>query len=208
MWWRINSQYLPDTDYSDYLIDQYQDILDVCNVTNIPESIIRPLPEYPQAPNVTYLLPGSDPASNDTSNANVTCNGQTISPGAGGCNALSSEYGVTTGDLQAVTDTDDCSASDDVCVPLSCTLSQVTGNTSWYDIMFPGTCRVHADGTQVTALLLHFPQVLWMSQHLFSCSGILTSWACVIISQRVNTYALGTSTRNLEQAHPFLTGIL
>jgi hypothetical protein len=131
MWWRVNSLYLPDTDYSDYLIDQYQDILDVCNVTNVPETIIRPLPDYPQAPNITYLPPGTDPADNETSNANTTCNGQTITLGSGGCDALSAQYGVTTGDLYAVTDTDDCSSPDEVCVPLSCSLTQVTSNASW-----------------------------------------------------------------------------
>ncbi|KAG9963623.1 hypothetical protein KCU61_g3456, partial [Aureobasidium melanogenum] len=130
MWWRINSMYLPDTDYSDYLIDQYQDILDVCNVTTVPDTIIRPLPNYPQAPNVTYLPPGTDPGDNSTTNVNATCNGQTITPGTSGCDALSTQYGVTTGDLQAVTDTDDCSSSNKVCVPLSCSLSQVTSNAS------------------------------------------------------------------------------
>lgn len=132
MWWRINSLYLPDTDYSDYLIDQYQDILDVCNVTNVPDTIIRPLPNYPQAPNVTYLPPGTDPGDNSTTNVSVTCSGQTITPGTGGCDALSVQYGVTTGDLQAVTDTDDCSSTNELCVPLSCSLFQVTGNSSWY----------------------------------------------------------------------------
>jgi hypothetical protein len=131
MWWRVNSLYLPDTDYSDFLIDQYQDILDVCNVTNVPETIIRPLPEYPQAPNTTYLPPGTDPADNGTSNVNTTCSGQTITLGSGGCDALSTQYGVTTGDLYAVTDADDCSSPNEVCVPLSCSLTQVTSNASW-----------------------------------------------------------------------------
>jgi hypothetical protein len=131
MWWRVNSLYLPDTDYSDFLIDQYQDILDVCNVTNVPETIVRPLPGYPQAPNTTYLPPGTDPADNGTSNANTTCSGQTITLGSGGCDALSTKYGVTTGDLYAVTDTDDCSSPSEVCVPLSCSLTQTTNNASW-----------------------------------------------------------------------------
>ncbi|GAB7348916.1 hypothetical protein MBLNU459_g7604t2 [Dothideomycetes sp. NU459] len=129
-WWRINSPYLADTDYSDYLIEQYQDILDVCNVTFIPDSLIRAPPNYSPAPNSTYLPPGTDPASNGTSDANATCNGQTISPGTGGCDALSHTYGVTTGDLQAITDTDDCSAPGSICVPLQCTISQVPVNTS------------------------------------------------------------------------------
>jgi hypothetical protein len=79
----------------------------------------------------TYLPPGTDPADNGTSNANTTCSGQTITLGSGGCNALSAQYGVTTGDLYAVTDTDNCSSPDEVCVPLSCSLTQATSNASW-----------------------------------------------------------------------------
>ena len=46
---RISSPYLPDSDYSDYLISQYQDIIDVCNAT-MPDLVIRAPPEYENAP--------------------------------------------------------------------------------------------------------------------------------------------------------------
>ncbi|KAJ8124182.1 hypothetical protein ONZ43_g37 [Nemania bipapillata] len=63
LWWRINSPFLPDTDYSDYLIEQFQDIKDVCNVT-MPDSLIRTLPSYAAAPSPTILPPGTDPNEN------------------------------------------------------------------------------------------------------------------------------------------------
>ena len=44
----MSSPYLPDSDYSDYLVSQYQDILDVCKAT-MPELIIRNLPSYGDA---------------------------------------------------------------------------------------------------------------------------------------------------------------
>ncbi|KAF6223147.1 hypothetical protein HO173_013268 [Letharia columbiana] len=78
MWWRINSPFLPDTDESDYLIEQYQDITDVCNVT-MPPSLIRALPSYPAAPSPPYLTPGTDPNANLTASISGTCGGQTIS---------------------------------------------------------------------------------------------------------------------------------
>ena len=78
MWWRINSPFLPDADESDYLIEQYQDIIDVCNVT-MPPSLIRALPSYPAAPTPTYLPPGTDPNANVTALNSTTCGGQTIS---------------------------------------------------------------------------------------------------------------------------------
>ena len=164
MWWRINSPFLPDNDESDDLIEQYQDIADVCNVT-MPPSLIRALPSYPAAPSPTYLPPGTDPNANSTASSGATCGGQTISAStvkrdeieliepdpdlakleedyggyarvkrasAGSCDSLSQTYGVTTGDLQSVTGTDDCAFnSSSICVPLKCDVTQVSNNQSW-----------------------------------------------------------------------------
>ncbi len=164
MWWRINSPFLPDADESDYLIEQFQDITDVCNVS-MPSSLIRALPSYPAAPSPTYLPPGTDPNANSTASNSGTCDGQTISASssklrhidsaehgpdflgfrkdhtgyarvkhasAGSCDSLSETYGVTTGDLQSSTGTDDCSFSaSSICVPLRCDVVQVGNNQSW-----------------------------------------------------------------------------
>ena len=164
MWWRLNSPFLPDSDESDSLIEQYQDITDVCNVT-MPPSLIRALPSYAAAPSPTYLPPDTDPNTNSTTSTVATCGGQTISasttkrdkrkhtepdPGPvgfeddsggyarvkrasiGSCDALSQTYGVTTGDLQSITGTDDCSFNtSSICVPLKCVVTQVGNNQSW-----------------------------------------------------------------------------
>lgn len=164
MWWRINSPYLPDTDESDYLIEQYQDVTDVCNVT-MPPSLIRALPSYPAAPSPTYLTPGTDPNANLTASNGATCGGQIISTSdskrdnmeiierdselfglendysdyarverasAGSCDSISQTYGVTTGDLQSITGTDDCSFNtSSICVPLKCEVAQVGNGQSW-----------------------------------------------------------------------------
>ena len=45
---RMSSPYLPDSDYSDYLVAQYQDILDVCKAS-MPELVVRSLPFYGDA---------------------------------------------------------------------------------------------------------------------------------------------------------------
>ncbi|KAI1827702.1 hypothetical protein F4861DRAFT_535908 [Xylaria intraflava] len=156
MWWRINSPFLPDSDYSDYLIEQFQDIKDVCNVT-VLDSLIRALPAYAAAPTPTFLPPGTDP--NENGSYTGPCNGQVIASSAvrrddsavheadkqvvlpndfsgparieraasGSCDALSTKYGVPTGGLQAATASDDCSiTSSSICVPLSCQISQVS----------------------------------------------------------------------------------
>ncbi|KFY96630.1 hypothetical protein V500_02364 [Pseudogymnoascus sp. VKM F-4518 (FW-2643)] len=126
MWHRINSIFLPDTDYSDYLIEQYQDIQDVCQIS-MPETVVRALPAYAAAPNATYLPPGTDPANNSSapSASSGNCTGQTLSPSSSDCDSLSQQYRVTTGDLQAATNSDDCTISDTICVPSACTLKQI-----------------------------------------------------------------------------------
>ena len=51
---------------------------------------------------------------------------------AGSCDSLSQTYGVATGDLQSISNTDDCSFStSSVCVPLKCEVTQVGNNQSW-----------------------------------------------------------------------------
>lgn len=163
MWWRINSPFLPDTDESDDLIAQFQDITDVCNRT-LPLTVIRAPPSYPAAPPPVTLPPGTDPNENSTNTSGATCVGQTISSGntkrdeaqverrdnemveleedysgyarvkraaAGACDSLSQTYGVTTGDLQSASGTDDCSfTASSICVPLKCEVTQVGDNQS------------------------------------------------------------------------------
>ncbi|KAL8831398.1 MAG: hypothetical protein Q9170_005312 [Blastenia crenularia] len=81
MWWRINSPFLPDTDESDDLIAQFQDITDVCNRT-MPLTVIRAPPTYPAAPPPVTLPPGTDPNANSTDTSVTSCAGQTISSGS------------------------------------------------------------------------------------------------------------------------------
>ncbi|KAI1109681.1 hypothetical protein F5Y14DRAFT_444510 [Nemania sp. NC0429] len=128
LWYRINSLFLPDTDHSDYLIEQYQDIQDVCQMS-MPETVVRALPSYASAPSVPYLPPGTDPAGNSSTSPS-SCSGQTLAPSGSGCDALSQEYGVTTGDLMAATGSSSCVASDAVCVPEPCSLVQVSASSS------------------------------------------------------------------------------
>lgn len=130
MWQRINSPFLPATDYSDFLIEQYQDIQDVCNFTvTSPVVAIRPNPSYAPAPAPSYLPPDTDPNENNTASQN--CSGQMITPGGSSCDGLSTMYGVTTGDLQAATNSSDCSSASTLCVPLSCNVTQMTTTASW-----------------------------------------------------------------------------
>lgn len=130
MWWRINSPFLPDSDHSDYMIEQYQDILDVCSVI-MPDTVVRQLPSYAAAPSPTYLPPGTDPAGNNTSGGSQTCAGQSLASSGMSCNDISQKYGVTTGDLHSASGTDDCSFSGTLCLPAACSVAQLGSNITW-----------------------------------------------------------------------------
>ncbi len=131
---RLASPYLPDQDYSDYLVTQYQDITDVCNVP-MPDLVIRAPPNYENAPMITNGTSVSNGtiATNGTIAANGTCSGQAIQSiiSQKGCNEISQRYSVTTGDLQATIGNDACTLTYPICVPAECCLKQVPSGATW-----------------------------------------------------------------------------
>ena len=84
MWYRLNSVFLPDSDATDWLVEQYQDIQDICQIS-MPATVIRALPDYASAPNSTYLPPGTDPADTSDNTGSSNCTGQLIPVGSLGC---------------------------------------------------------------------------------------------------------------------------
>jgi len=60
---RLSSDYLPDSDYSDYLVDQFQDIQDVCSTT-VGNLSTRAFYPYPAA--TTYVANATTTAANAT----------------------------------------------------------------------------------------------------------------------------------------------
>ena len=121
---RVSSPYLPDHDFSDYLIEQYQDIIDVCNGTDdYPELIIRIPPGYATAvpPALNFTAVATDPSCS---------NGQyivssSIDPNAN-CASLAQYFNVATGAVQAATNSVTCKpTTSGFCLPAACQLSQV-----------------------------------------------------------------------------------
>lgn len=126
---RLLSPFLPDHDFSDYLIEQYQDILDVCNATdNMPELIIRALPDYETA---------TPPALNFTGiSTDTDCTGgqyivtSSLASGAS-CDSISQAFNVATGAIQAATNNTTCSTTaQSFCLPPACSLQQVPSNAT------------------------------------------------------------------------------
>lgn len=166
-WWRINSPFLPDSDHSDYLVSQFQDIQDVCNITMMPTLLRISPPGYEVGTPPNYTLPSN------SSDKNSTCMGQTLSSSGPSCDQLSQQYGVATGDLQAATGTDDCTFYGTVCVPNNCTLTQISGNTTWYVGLNPSTSTLLM--YPVIHSLRRCLQAPSMSRPTCSCLGMPTS---------------------------------
>lgn len=127
---RVTSSFLTEADYSDYLVDQLQDIEDICT-TKLPDFTIRAVPEYDTAPPLTSANVGdSSTATTTTPPAATTCLGQTVSSGSG-CDSLSTQYGVATGELKAKTGSDTCVVGASACLRAACKLQQVTSGQTW-----------------------------------------------------------------------------
>ncbi|KAI1880137.1 hypothetical protein JX265_001758 [Neoarthrinium moseri] len=121
---RVTSNYLPDSDHSDYLADQLLDIQDVCNKTR-PDFTMRLPTTYDTAPPLTSLNLGSTTTTSSTAAPTTTCAGQAIPAGSLTCDDLSARYGVSTGALQWYTNSDQCTVRSTACLPPPCQLKQV-----------------------------------------------------------------------------------
>ncbi|KAF2766280.1 hypothetical protein EJ03DRAFT_345213 [Teratosphaeria nubilosa] len=139
---RLASPYLPDLDYSDYLVEQYYDIIEVCANNQMPDLIIRLTPDYSDAPGYfngqpvnstlqpfidgsTAILPDATTTDNGT-DSNATCTGQTLtysqlnevattfgnSGSSNFCDASSAAFTVTSGDLYQAFGNYGCDISD------------------------------------------------------------------------------------------------
>jgi hypothetical protein len=124
---KVTSEFLADTDHADYLVDQLQDIADVCN-TSIPAITTRATISWDLAPAPTPTTTTTTPAPPSTTCAGGQ--GQTLSSGIG-CDALSQKYGIATGDLEAISGSDVCSISKASCYPSACSLQQVASGATW-----------------------------------------------------------------------------
>jgi hypothetical protein len=112
-YYRVTSNYLPDADSSEYLVNRLPDIADVCS-TSIPDITLRALPTYNPISTTTRSPTSAAPV--------VTCLGKTISSASAPvrCDTISTAYGVTTGDIQSSTNSDTCAFSSSICLPTGC----------------------------------------------------------------------------------------
>ncbi|KAL1963092.1 hypothetical protein VTN77DRAFT_8738 [Rasamsonia byssochlamydoides] len=120
MYQHLSSPYLPDADFSDYLVDQFDDIQSVCSTTMALTT--RVVPTY-----ANYTPTATATSTTTGASSTSTCPEQiipTASP-ALTCDELSQKYGVTTGDLVVATGDWACGITSPACLPLNCTLDYI-----------------------------------------------------------------------------------
>ncbi|GIK01364.1 hypothetical protein Aspvir_005398 [Aspergillus viridinutans] len=138
---RVTSPFLPVSNYSDFLVDQLQDIGDICSTT-LPNITTRDVPTYQPAPTPTVTR---NVTATTSPTVTPTCLGQMIT--GSGCDTLSLKFGVTTGDLQAWSRSATCTISGSLCLPAACELQLVTSGS---------TCESLAQGAPGNITLTQF----------------------------------------------------
>ncbi|KAF3482056.1 uncharacterized protein GIQ15_04815 [Arthroderma uncinatum] len=179
---RVASPYLPDLDYSDYLIEQYLDIVDVCDA-EMPELMIRDLLEYDHANNTR----NEPPANNSTSKvSSMACNRNlTITDlekanlpnpfvsNTTFCDILSVAYNATTGDLNLAFDDPICTPQENftsICLPAKCPVIEVPYNSTCTSV----AKQVSTVDTNVTKT-----QLLSWNPHLLGfCDSLSKQYIC------------------------------
>lgn len=121
---RLQRPFLPQSDSTQYLLEQYDNIQQNCSV-NVPVTTMSStlLIQTSAVPTSTSLITSSAASTiSSSSAATVTCIGQTVQPITNGfCQNTTQDYGVTTGDLIAATqDSILCRSNQTICLPLPC----------------------------------------------------------------------------------------
>lgn len=135
---RLTSEFLQDTDFADYLAEEYQDIQKVCKKNSEP-LMTRELPAYPHVTEAADLgRPVSTP-SPTTSGAVPTsteCTGRMIAIRPDPeefltCDDIAERFQVASGSVALATKSHFCDAEGEVCLPLPCKIHMVGENDTW-----------------------------------------------------------------------------
>jgi hypothetical protein len=142
---RITSEFLQDTDYGDYLVNEYQDIQNVCK-KSVGELVTRIVPGYPHltdGPDIgkpEYIPPAtSTPAATPTPTA---CAGRTVDIRPlleeFDCHDIAEKYNIASGSLAVATKSSWCKTDVEICIPQACNLYYTQTNDTWYVVFVLG----------------------------------------------------------------------
>ncbi|KAF8847581.1 carbohydrate-binding module family 18 protein [Acephala macrosclerotiorum] len=126
---RLVSPLLPNSTFTDYLLDQYEDIQSNC-LTSLPVTTYsKTLLVSTSAAATTMSGASATPIPAPT--ATGTCLGQLVDPDPVNlvtCNDVTDTYNVTTGDIRVATNDYYCQFNTTICLPLPCELDTVFGS--------------------------------------------------------------------------------
>ena len=134
---RVTSEFLQDTEYGDYLVNEYQDVQNVCK-KSVGELVTRVAPGYP------HLTDGSDigkpaytpPASSTPTATPTACAGRTVDIrpllADFDCHDIAEKYEIASGTLAAATKSHYCATDVEICIPQACNVYMTQTNDTWW----------------------------------------------------------------------------
>jgi hypothetical protein len=138
---RISSQFLPDEDHSDYLVEQFQDIQEVCQTTIVTEVMTRALPNYPVVLTATPTFgkgpgtveePEPEPLTCEADQVIISVMGTRSNDSFQACNDIALLTNVATGNLLVLTGNEACYVEEEeICAPRGCQLHRVSAGQTW-----------------------------------------------------------------------------
>ena len=138
---RLTSDFLQDTDFADYLADEYQDIQSVWGKRSEPLTT-RALPGYPhitEAADIGKPVPSPSPTTSGADPTATECTGRMVEIRPGGtdeeefltCDDIAEQFNVASGSIAVATKSHFCDAVGEVCLPEPCELYMVAENDTW-----------------------------------------------------------------------------
>lgn len=120
---RLSSPLLISSSFNDYLVEQFQDMEEVCS-TSIPLTTATR----------TYYSGTATPATTITTAppATTTCAGQLVQPAGLSCREMAEEYGVPEGAITIASNSHSCNFDQPICLPQPCELDVVHFGDTWY----------------------------------------------------------------------------
>ncbi len=135
---RVTSDFLADTDFSDYLVNEFQDVQNVCQ-TSVGELVTRVVPGYPHltdGPELGIPTTTNPPTTTDPTPTPTACVGRTldIRPDREEgltCHDIAEKYQIASGAIATATKSEYCDSTEPICVPATCSLYRVSPNETW-----------------------------------------------------------------------------
>lgn len=132
---RVNSDYLPDADFSDYLTEELQDVEKVCGHESEPITT-RAVPWYPELSDAPLIGIPTTPSTTTTQPTPTACTGRTVDivpdlKEEMTCHDIAEKYKTGSGEVAIATKDDLCRTTKPVCLPQKCTLYAVEAGQTW-----------------------------------------------------------------------------